>query len=137
MIYMLDTNVCISVIRRRPPQVLARLQQCAVGEVGLSTITLAELQYGAAKSQAPERNREALETFVLPLEVVPFDIAAASAYGPVRAELERQGRPIGAMDFLIAAHALSLHVTLVTSNTREFTRVTGLQVENWAEEVSS
>lgn len=136
MIYMLDTNICIAVIRHRPPHVLARMQQCAVGEVGLSTVTLAELQYGVAKSQAVERNRVALEAFVLPLEVVPFDTIAAAAYGPIRADLERQGMPIGAMDLLIAAHALSLRVTLVTNNSREFTRVAGLRVENWLEETA-
>ena len=113
-----------------------RLRQCAIGEVGLSTITLAELQYGVTKSQAPERNREALEAFILLLEVVTFDVAAAAAYGPIRAELERQGTPIGAIDLLIAAHALSLRVTLVTNNTREFIRVTGLRVENWVGGVS-
>ena len=77
--YLLDTNICIYVIRRRPPQVLARLQQCALGEVGLSSITLAELHYGVAKSQEPRRNEAALEAFLLPLEVVPFAAPAAAA----------------------------------------------------------
>ena len=134
MRYLLDTNICIYVIKRRPPQVLARFQRCAVGDLGLSTMTLAELEYGAAKSQFPARNQTALAAFILPLDVVPFDAAAAIAYGPIRATLERQGTPIGAMDLLIAAHAVSLGVTLVTNNTREFGRVPGLQVENWVDD---
>jgi tRNA(fMet)-specific endonuclease VapC len=129
--YLLDTNICIYVIKRRPPQVLARFQRCAVGDIGLSTVTLAELQYGVAKSAFPARNQQALDAFTLPLEVVPFDAAAALAYGPIRAILERQGTPIGAMDLLIAAHARSLGVTLVTNNPREFGRVEGLQIETW------
>ena len=131
MTYMLDTNMCIYFIRRRSPQVLEHFQRHTIGEIGISTVTLAELHYGAAKSQFSERNRQALEAFTLPLEIAPFDAAAAAAYGPVRAALERQGTPIGAMDMLIAAHALSLRLTLVTNNTREFARVQGLSVENW------
>ena len=134
MRYLLDTNICIYVIRRRPRQVLARFQRCAVGDIGLSTVTLAELQYGVAKSAFPERNQEALAAFTLPLEILPFDAPAAAAYGPIRATLERQGTPIGAMDLLIAAHAVSLGVILVTNNPREFRRVPGLQVENWVDE---
>ncbi len=134
MTYLLDTNICIYVIRGRPPQVLARLQRCALGEIGLSTVTLAELQYGVAKSAFPARNQQALDAFTLPLEIVPFDTAATRAYGPLRAALERHGTPIGAMDLLIAAHALSLDVTLATNNTREFARVPGLRVENWVED---
>jgi tRNA(fMet)-specific endonuclease VapC len=134
MRYLLDTNICIYVIRRRPPQVLARFQRCAVGDIGLSTVTLAELQYGVAKSAFPERNQAALAAFTLPLEILPFDAPAAAAYGPIRATLERQGTPIGAMDLLIAAHAVSLGVILVTNNPREFRRVSDLQVENWADE---
>ena len=131
MKYLLDTNICIYLIRHRPAQVRERFERCAVGDIGLSTVTLAELQYGVAKSAFPARNQEALEAFTLPLALVPFDADAAVAYGPVRAALERQGTPIGAMDLLIAAHALSLRVILVTNNTREFARVEGLQVENW------
>ena len=131
MIYLLDTNICIYLIKRRPAQVLERFRRCAVGDIGLSTVTLAELQYGVAKSLFPAQNQQALDAFTLPLEVVAFDAAAAVAYGPVRAALERQGTPIGALDLLIAAHALSLGVTLVTNNPREFSRVPGLRVENW------
>lgn len=131
MIYLLDTNICIYLIKRRPPQALAHFRRCAVGDIGLSTVTLAELQYGVAKSQFPAQNQQALDAFTLPLEVVAFDAAAAAAYGPVRAALERQGTPIGALDLLIAAHALSRGVILATNNPREFSRVPGLRVENW------
>ena len=134
MRYLLDTNICIYVIKRRPPQVLARFQRCAVGDIGLSTVTLAELEYGVAKSQEPARNHAALAAFTLPLEILPFDAPAAAAYGPIRATLERQGTPIGAMDLLIAAHARSLGVILVTNNVREFGRVPGLQVDNWVDD---
>jgi tRNA(fMet)-specific endonuclease VapC len=131
MRYLLDPNICIYVIRRHPPQVLARFQRCAIGDIGLLTVTLAELQYGVAKSVSPAHNQQALDAFTLPLEVIPFEAAAAAAYGPIRAALERQGIPIGAMDLLIAAHALSLGITLVTNNSREFRRVEGLQMETW------
>ena len=134
MRYLFDTNICVYVIRRRPLQVLTRFQRCAVGDIGLSTVTLAELQYGVAKSAFPERNQEALAAFTLPLEILPFDAPAAATYGPIRATLERQGTPIGAMDLLIAAHAVSLGVILVTNNPREFRRVSDLQVENWVNE---
>ena len=131
MRYLLDTNIWIYVIKRRPPQVLARFQRCALGDLGLSTVTLAELQYGVAKSAFPARNQQALDAFTLPLEALPFDTAAALAYGPIRTTLERQGTPIGAMDLLIAARARSLGVILVTNNPREFGRVEGLQIETW------
>ena len=132
MKWLLDTNVCIAVIRRRPESALRRLRGKQVGQVGLSTITLAELEFGAAKSQQPARARAALREFLLPLEVVPFDEAAADAYGTVRAAMEKKGRPIGPLDTLIAAHALALGTVLVTSNTREFRRVPGLSVEDWS-----
>ena len=132
MKWLLDTNVCIAVIRRRPESALRRLRGKQVGQVGLSTITLAELEFGAAKSQQPAKARAALREFLLPLEVVTFDEAAADAYGTVRAAMEKKGRPIGPLDTLIAAHALALGTVLVTNNTREFRRVPGLSVEDWS-----
>ncbi len=129
---LLDTNICIYLIKSKPPRVLERFRGYEVGDVGISSITLAELQYGAAKSHFPKRNFRALEKFVLALEVPTLDSQAAAAYGLLRAKLERQGTPIGSMDLLIAAHALSLGVVLVTNNAREFRRVKGLRVENWA-----
>jgi len=129
---LLDTSVCIELIRGRSSDALmARLRRLKVGTVGISAITLAELQYGVARSSDPDRNRIALAQFVAPLVVAPFDDPAASAYGRIRAELQRTGRPIGPLDMLIAAHALSLDAALVTGNQREFRRVPGLVVENW------
>ena len=132
MNYLLDTNVCIYLIKRHPVGVLRRMTELTVGDVGLSSVTVAELQYGVAKSSQVERNGLALEQFLAPLAVVDFDASAAVAYGVIRALLERRGTPIGSMDTLIAAHALSLNVTLVTNSEREFTRVPGLKLANWA-----
>ena len=128
---LLDTNTCIAVIKQKPMQVLKHLSRHSVGDVGLSSITLAELQYGVEKSLHQERNQQALDEFLLPLVIADFDAKAASIYGKVRTELERKGTPIGSLDTLIAAHALSLNVTLVTNNLREFRRVTSLKVVDW------
>jgi tRNA(fMet)-specific endonuclease VapC len=128
---LLDTNICIYIINTRPPQVLARFHQYRMGEIGLSGVVAAELAYGVAKSGSA-RNREALEMFLAPLEIMPFDGKAIWAYGDLRADLERRGQPIGSLDTMIAAHALSLDAVLVTNNTREFSRVSGLRLENWA-----
>jgi tRNA(fMet)-specific endonuclease VapC len=131
MKWMLDTNVCIAIIRRQPETAIRRLRGKSIGQVGVSAITVAELQYGAAKSSRPEQARSALSEFLLALEVVPFDEQACVGYGVVRAKLESSGKPIGPLDTLIAAHALSLGVVLVTNNVREFRRVPGLAVEDW------
>lgn len=128
---LLDTNICIYIINAKPPEVLARFHQYRLGEVGLCSVVAAELAYGVAKSQSA-RNRAALEMFLAPLEILPFDSKAVWAYGDLRANLEREGKTIGALDTMIAAHALSLDATLVTNNTREFERVSGLRLENWA-----
>ena len=132
MDYMLDTNICIYIIKQRSQQIIDRLRDCEVGDVGLSTIVLSELIFGVEKSDQRQRNRTALTQFVAPLEIAPYDGSAAQAYGRIRALLEKGGTPIGPLDTLIAAHALSLNCTLVTNNERELTRVPGLQVENWA-----
>jgi len=128
---MLDTNICTYLIKRRPQSLLDRFRSFPVGDIGISVITLAELQYGASKSSRPKQNHEALEQFLSPLEVAALDRQATVAYGKIRAALEKRGRPIGAMDLLIAAHALSLSVRLVTNDEREFRHVPGLRVENW------
>lgn len=127
---LLDTNICIYIINAKPPEVLARFHRFRLGEIGLSSVVAAELAYGVAKSGS-ERNRRALEMFLAPLEMVPFDEHAVWAYGELRVELERRGESIGSLDTMIAAHALSLSAVLVTNNTREFARVKGLQLENW------
>lgn len=129
---LLDTNICIHVINARPPGVLERFRQHRMGEIGLCSVVAAELAYGVAKSGSP-RNRQGLEMFLAPLIILPFDEAALWAYGDLRAELERKGTPIGALDTMIASHALSQQSTLVTNNTREFARVPGLALENWVQ----
>ena len=129
---MLDTNICIYLIKQQPASVLDRFAARPVGDIGLSAITLAELEYGVSKSSRPARNRSALEGFVSPLEVASFDRAATVAYGRLRTMLEKKGQPIGSMDLLIAAHATSLDVTLITHNVKEFGRVPGLRIEDWA-----
>ncbi|HEY3327473.1 MAG TPA: type II toxin-antitoxin system VapC family toxin [Novimethylophilus sp.] len=128
---MLDTNTCIAIIKRKPVQVLQKFNEYQVGDIGVSSVTLAELRYGVAKSQHQAKNQAALDEFMLPLEVAPFDESATAAYGAVRALLEKQGTPIGPLDTMIGAHALSLGVTLVTNNMREFNRVGGLVVVDW------
>lgn len=131
MRWLLDTNICIYVIKRKPPRVLERFRQAEVSQIEISSITFSELMYGAAKSAKPGQNRLALSQFVAPLEIMPYDDAAAQQYGELRADLERRGTPIGSMDMLIAAHALALNTSLVTNNEREFIRVPGLSTENW------
>lgn len=128
---MLDTNTCIAIIKRKPPQVLKRFNDFKVGEIGISWVTLAELEFGVSKSQHQEKNQSALDEFVLPLEVAHLDRGAARVYGQVRALLEAKGTPIGPLDMMIGAHALSLGVTLATSNMREFSRIKGLTAVNW------
>lgn len=127
---LLDTNICIYIINTKPPEVLARFRQFQLGEIGLSSVAAAELAYGVAKSGSA-RNRQALEMFLAPLDILPFDEKALWAYGDVRSDLERRGLGIGSLDTMIAAHALSLNATLVTNNLREFSRVNGLLLENW------
>lgn len=131
MKYMLDTNVCIGLIRQKPRYLIHRLTQCEPGEVGVSSITIAELMYGVQKSSQQEQNAAALEKFLLPLAIADFDQSASAVYGFVRATLERQGQVIGAMDMLIGAHALSLDAILVTNNCSEFMRIADLTVEDW------
>lgn len=123
--------MCIYLIKRKPPQVLKKFQAHRLGDICVSAITVAELQYGVEKSQQPKQNQAALDLFLAPLEIVNFDPAAAQHYGQIRATLERLGTPIGAYDLLIAGHAQSLGVTLVTNNIREFSRVSNLSVKDW------
>ncbi len=128
---MLDTNICIYIIKQQPAAVLKRFLEYQIGDIGISSITLSELRYGVANSTHQEKNSKALDEFITPLEVVSFDEEAAYAYGEIRATLEKAGTPIGAMDMLIAAHAVSLGIPLVTNNTREFVRITPLNVIDW------
>lgn len=131
MRFLLDTNICIYLIKKKPLEVLKKFQSYQVSEIGISSLTLAELQFGVHRSQRPAQNQKALNQFLIPLEVANFNDAAATTYGFIRAELEKQGKIIGALDLLIAAHAVSLDITLVTNSTDEFVRVPALKVENW------
>lgn len=134
MRYMLDTNILVYVLNARPlyKAVLDRFDSEAPENLLVSSITAAELHFGIEKSGRHEASRKALQLTLDALNVAPFDAGAAKAYGTVRAGLEAQGKSIGPLDTLIAAHALSLGLTLVTNNVREFSRVRGLEVENWA-----
>ena len=130
MRYLLDTNICIYLINDRPASVRKRLLAREPGDVGVSSITVAELAYGVAKTNS-RRNRAALEGFLLALEIAAFGYEAALAYGEIRSAVERKGTPIGPLDLQIAAHAIALDAILVTNNQREFARVAGLRLENW------
>lgn len=129
--YLLDTDICIYIINQRPAAVIERFRQQATGSLGLSSVSAAELAFGVEKSGS-QKNLQALQMFLAPLEILPFDEPVIWHYATVRADLEKRGTPIGAMDTMIAAHALALNLTLVTNNAREFERVKGLRVENWA-----
>ena len=131
MKYLLDTNTCIYIINKKPPSAVNRIRSKHPDEVSISTITIAELEYGVYRSTCADRNRIALLQFLVPFTIIDFDQSAAAVYGSVRASLETKGSPIGPMDLLIAAQALSQQLILVTNNEREFRRVSGLQIENW------
>lgn len=131
MRWMLDTDTCIAVIKTRPESALKKLRGKSIGQVGISSITLGELAYGASKSTRSAESHAALNEFLLALEVAEFDYRAAMQYGAVRASLAREGSPIGSLDTLIGAHAAAIEAILVTHNTREFARITGLRLEDW------
>lgn len=132
MRYMLDTNIFIYLCKGTYPAIADRIRTFGPGDIVISSITLAELEFGIAKSSKPEKNRKHFQEFLLPFEILSFDSGAAVEYGTIRHTLEKAGLPIGPMDMLIAAHALAADVCLVTNNEREFTRVSGLRIENWS-----
>lgn len=129
--YLLDTTICIFIIKNKPAAVRERFDRLRVGEVGISAITEAELRFGAEKSQRLTDNLAAILDFTSQMVVLPFGTHQTAVYGEIRAELSGQGKPIGALDFLIAAAALAQGLTLVTNNTGEFERVPGLHLEDW------
>lgn len=129
--YLLDTNICIYLIKKHPPEVLARFQQIQLKQLHIPSITLFELYYGIEKNNSQQRNLAALENFIAPLTIVDFTLDAAKKAAKIRSHLQKQGTPIGAYDIQIAAIAISLNMTLLTNNTREFERVKGLKLENW------
>ena len=133
MHYLLDTNICIYLIKKRPPEVLDRFRQHSPQDVAISTITLFELEYGVEKSQYRQRSKDALAKFLLPLNLIDLDRSSAVETSIIRAQLEKEGMPIGPYDLLIAGLARSREMTLVTNNIKEFERVVSLHLENWVE----
>jgi len=131
MKYLLDTNICIYLIKKKPIGVIKRLSEIDINEVGISSITLSELEYGIEKSSNPEKNRLALTEFLALIDVYDFNNKSATEYGKIRAEFENNGLIIGPFDMLIAAHAKSLELILVTNNVKEFKRTSNLNIENW------
>ena len=134
MEYLLDTNICIYIIKKKPERDLEKFKTFPLGSIGITTTTLAELQYGIRKSLNPQKNLKALDQFIIPLEIIDFDYNATIEYGLIRAKLEKLGTPIGSLDMLIGAHAKSMDLTLVTNNEKEFKRIEGLKIENWTKE---
>lgn len=134
MNYLLDTNTCIYIIKRKPISVFEKLNALAIGTIAISSITVAELEYGVKNSAYVEKNRHALLDFLSPMTILDFDYPADVEYGNIRKELETKGTPIGSMDLLIAAHAKSQNLVLVTNNEREFVRIKDLNIQNWVVE---
>ncbi len=133
MHYLLDTNICIYLIKKQPLSVIDRFRQHSPKDVAISTITLFELQYGIEKSQYRQRSKDALAKFLLPLNLIDIDRSSAVEAAIIRAQLEKKGMPIGPYDLLIAGLARSLDMILVTNNTKEFERIDNLHLENWIE----
>lgn len=128
---MLDTNICIYIIKNKPLNVRKKFESYNFGEIAISSITVSELYYGAYKSSKQEQNLLSLNNFLSPFNIIEFDIECALAYGKVRAELENKGQIIGCMDMLIASCSLAKNFTLITNNLKKFKRIKGLKVENW------
>lgn len=131
MRFLIDTNICIYIMNNHPQPVIDRFKRMESGEAGVSSITVSELYYGVFKSKHRQVNFKRLEEFLAPFEILPYDEMASRHYGKIRSQLEKQGAVIGPLDMLIAAHALSLNMVLVTNNENEFKRVKSLKVENW------
>ncbi|MBI5418338.1 type II toxin-antitoxin system VapC family toxin [Candidatus Poribacteria bacterium] len=131
MKYLLDTNICIYIIKKKPSKLIHKLTSINISDVGISAITLSELEYGVEKSQFSDKNRLALLEFLSPIKIYHYDDLAAREYGIIRTSLEKRGNIIGPLDMLIAAHAKSLGLILITNNENEFKKVYGLTVENW------
>ena len=131
MRYLLDTNICIYIIKQKPTKVFRRFKKLSIGQVAISSITYSELCFGVRKSRNSAQNQAALQQFTAPLEILAYPEEASKDYGEIRADLERKGTPIGPLDTLIAAHARHLGLTLVTNDVSEFSRVPQLRIENW------
>ena len=132
MNYLIDTNICIYVMNKRPHEVIQKFKNIEIGQICISSITVSELYYGVSKSKLQKQNSNRLEEFLTPFEILPYDETASKFYGSIRSQLESQGSVIGPLDMLIAAHALSNDLVLVTNNEKEFKRIESLKIENWA-----
>jgi len=132
MKFLIDTNICIYIMNNHPPEVFQKFKNIQVGDIGISSITVSELHYGVSKSKRIEKNMKRLEEFLVPFEVLPYDENSSKNYGWIRSHLEKQGNFIGPLDLLIAAHALSNGLILITNNEKEFKRIKSLKIENWA-----
>jgi len=133
--FLLDTNICIYIINKRPPHVLDIFEKTDIREIKLSSVSVAEMEYGASKSAFRERNRRALLAFASPFEIIPFDDTDAEVFGSLKANLEQRGVPIGPYDLQIASQAINRDYTLVTNNISEFARIRGLRLENWVDQM--
>ncbi|MDA1053597.1 MAG: type II toxin-antitoxin system VapC family toxin [Planctomycetota bacterium] len=133
MKFILDTNTCVFVIRQKSQILMQRFAQYAFNDLGVSSVTLAELRFGAARVPIPPKIKNALNAFLAPLAIADFDARAAELYGDLRTHLERRGTPIGPLDTMIAAHALSLGIPIITNNIGEFSRVPALAVQDWTQ----
>jgi tRNA(fMet)-specific endonuclease VapC len=131
MKYLIDTTICIYIINNHPPEVVQKFRKIGIGEVGVSSITVSELYYGICKSSQTEKNTQRVEEFLQPFTILPYDEKASREYGKIRYQLERMGKIIGPLDMLIAAHALSDDLVLITNNVKKFNRIKSLRVENW------
>ncbi len=131
MEYLLDTNICVYLINKKNYKLIDKFESVDTENINISAITVSELEYGIAKSEYPNKNRLALNTFLTPLNILPYANHVAILYGEIRAYLEKRGQVIGPLDMLIGAHCLSLNLTLVTNNEKEFNRIPNLRVENW------
>lgn len=129
--FLIDTNICIYIMNDHPPQVIQKFREIGVGNVCISSITVSELQYGVCKSKQIKKNIKRLDEFLAPFEIISYDESASIYYGKIRSHLENKGNVIGSLDMLIAAHALSEKLTLITNNEEEFKRIKSLKVENW------
>ena len=129
--YLLDTNICIYIINKRPSSVVEHIKQLTPSQIHLSAVSLAELEYGVSKSKNRDKNRLALLDFISAFDIVPFDDSDAEIFGIIRADLEKKGQIIGSYDMQIAAQAITKDLILVTNNTREFERIVNLKLENW------
>jgi len=129
--YLLDTNICIYLINKKPKNVLKKFDNLNPDEIRISTITVGELEYGVSKSIKRDQNRIALRTFLSPFEIITFDLRDAEIYGIIRSDLENRGEPMGPYDMQLAAQALARDLILVSNNTGEFSRIKKLKLENW------